>query len=470
MKRLINLIVLLVAGLFLFGLCELCYAQIDLRYDRRAVEQPDNVIYVGEGLRYSTIEAAVNSAKSGDMIVLHPGTYTDRKVVIDDSIAISFEEGAKWIASDTLCILSGVDGVTFVNPCMESTGDGELIQVDTCDYAMKYGELTFSRFTFADGGSVEFTDMIFLPQEHRKFAIASGYADFMGNTFIGDPAALVEGDSLVFGSYGLLIAGGGVQFWGTTHILADSICLMSTDGTTQFYGPVYMAVSGTQDAPRNCSAVKLTGGGIHFYGGGQITNQDSTGYGASIYIEDPGSVRIQNILKVRNKQKLPDVSTPDSAWAYWSTSTNRSLLFGLHARGGIVPAEVDSIDNNCWPPLRETTKFIRIIDPQNSVADTIPCGAASEYDWDVRITGLLAKCDVQTFQFVLGYMAPTGGDVAVIDTLLLETEGTNCYYKRVLSGFDTSVIPNGYEYWIKTLGTRQPTYLTLRIIYTLANP
>jgi len=120
--------VLLVAGLFLFSLCELCYAQIDLRYDRRAVEQPDNVIYVGEGLRYSTIEAAVNSAKSGDMIVLHPGRYTDRKVNIPSGKRLKIKgDGlwSHWIVSDS-AFSCAADSLILENFQLEATGSGQL--------------------------------------------------------------------------------------------------------------------------------------------------------------------------------------------------------------------------------------------------------------------------------------------------------------------------------------------------------
>ncbi|HDH57159.1 MAG TPA: hypothetical protein ENF16_00970, partial [Bacteroidetes bacterium] len=128
MKRLINLIVLLVAGLFLFSLCELCYAQIDLRYDRRAVEQPDNVLYVGEGLRYSTIEAAVNSAESGDMIVLHPGRYTDRKINIPSGKRLKIKgDGlwSHWVVSDS-AFSCAADSLTLENFQLEATGSGQL--------------------------------------------------------------------------------------------------------------------------------------------------------------------------------------------------------------------------------------------------------------------------------------------------------------------------------------------------------
>jgi len=108
--------------------------------------------------------------------------------------------------------------------------------------------------------------------------------------------------------------------------------------------------------------------------------------------------------------------------------------------------------------------FASLLDPQSATADTIPVQFNREFSCAIKITRILATCDSSNFQFVIGSRGQIGGTVAVIDTLTTSSSGTACYYKDSYS-FDSDNVPKNHIFWIKPLGSQDPTWLTIKIWY-----
>ena len=91
---------------------------------------PTNVIYVDESGKegVKTIQKAVDLANSGDVIVLYPGKYTDRKVNIPSSKRLKIKgDGlwSRWVVSDS-AFSCAADSLTLENFQLEATGSGQL--------------------------------------------------------------------------------------------------------------------------------------------------------------------------------------------------------------------------------------------------------------------------------------------------------------------------------------------------------
>lgn len=70
---------------------------------------------VGEGKQFSTIQAAVNAAKDGDVIEVYPGTYTEAVCVTDKTLTIQGTDKEK-------CILQYPNGDYLVPPLEMGSG------------------------------------------------------------------------------------------------------------------------------------------------------------------------------------------------------------------------------------------------------------------------------------------------------------------------------------------------------------
>jgi len=134
MKKGINPTMVVLVGiiLFVFWMVLLCgqpaFGQVIGVYGLKATEQPDNVIYVGEGLRYSSIASAVAACPDNGVIVLHPGRYTDRKVNIPSGKRLKIKgDGlwSRWVVSDS-AFSCAADSLTLENFQLEATGSGQL--------------------------------------------------------------------------------------------------------------------------------------------------------------------------------------------------------------------------------------------------------------------------------------------------------------------------------------------------------
>lgn len=83
-------------------------------------EGQENSLTVGEGKMYKTIQAAVDAANDGDVILVYPGTYTESVSVVGKTLTI------KGINRDT-CILQ-YSNADYLEPPLEM-GSGKLFNM-----------------------------------------------------------------------------------------------------------------------------------------------------------------------------------------------------------------------------------------------------------------------------------------------------------------------------------------------------
>jgi len=457
MKNGINPITVILAGiiLFVFWMVLLCgnpvFGQVIGVYGLKATEQPDNVIYVGEGLRYSSIASAVASCPEDGIIVLHPGTYTDTDVTISKRIKIigtTRGDFVKWTADSMLFTLA-IDSVEFENIYFQATADGRLADVGTYDWLARDCTFDFYQFDPAPTNTnfAEWEDISVLSRKSAGFSIGEGDVYTWGDFHVGLPL----GYDGVF--YGVLVnAGGLLHCEDKANIYAeDSVyAAIQLEGSGQVALQEGGLIANKMSDNEKGVCIRALGSSDFMCNSGdlQATSDDS----AVVVVRETASVSIYGGTRIHQK---------GSGVAYLSTSSAISYLTDFQYNQEIYPAS-DDIIIPATPAMVGQAEFA-LVDPQN-VADSTRVWS-SRTDYSIRITRLYAVCDADDFSFILGTVSTTGGTVTVIDTLTLSDDGVNCYYQNIASGFDSDVIPAGYKVWFKPLGAVEPGWLSAIIGY-----
>lgn len=401
-----------------------------------------NTIWVEEG---ESIANAVSSANSGDVIVLHPGTYTETDVIIDKSLTITGVtdnwEDAVWQGDTRLARIRA--DVTFCNLSFEQLTDvGQMISIDG-SYRMDLNNtcLTFYNL-IANRDTSEWMDTQWYPLVHNDasaidtagFVIPRGRVWVTGSFQIGDPLVWTGG-----GHYGIRVINGATFHTRCSNacIYADSTAVIVQGGAQAvFYNNAIVSVA---KQATDCPAVMVSGAGSVFsIFEGEVYNNDPASIvpgeeKPTIYVYDGGKARV----------RYSYVKNGGGGRVYYSTSTTASEIMFNHFIGGVTYGANDEV-SNCGEGYAQFTVTSTGTLPGDSLVVFTNKKTCSVLITQIEIESNTENCDLTLWEYTLAGAAAGG----VIDSLEASTGAGGVWYNQYTS-FDHDTIEAGNKIWVK---------------------
>ena len=231
-----------------------------------------------EGVR--TIAQAVswaNSVSDIDVIVIHPGTYTENGVIFSRALTITGiganDTSVVW-EGDSLLWSLNADGVVFNNIYFKALLDGQLANVSTKDWRANNCSFDCSTWTFAkdDANFVHWRDVHLYPRKMAGTKMTNGtvYCEerFISGVPVGEPSGPYYG--LYFTS-GLFHAEDKVNIYANTDTVLACMELVN-DANVALQGG---GLIGVQGAHAKSIGVRLRSTATFLMEGGDIQNNSA---------------------------------------------------------------------------------------------------------------------------------------------------------------------------------------------------
>ena len=297
---------------------------------------PDNVIYLDPG---DSIAGAVARAKSGDVIIFYPGTYTETNVTLSDSVMLAAHEyGSVVWQGDSVLWSLGADGVEFHGIYFKALLDGQLADVGTYDWGARACTFDCSTFTAIKDAAaiVEWTDIQVSCRKSGGFLIEDGHINSDEYLHFGFPVGYAGT------YYGLLVADGTLHASDKVNIYASDSVRAAIEITGS--GSVLLQEGGlilNKLANDKCVGARVLGDGVLTLDGG------------SIGCSSTDSARLV-VRTTANANMFGVVLNGGSDQAYTSTSSSPSLFYACMITGSVTFGANDAVFGNVSPLFAST--------------------------------------------------------------------------------------------------------------------
>jgi hypothetical protein len=266
-----------------------------------------------------SIQASINSAGSGDTIVLNPGTYKQYGITLDRPLTIRANTSYGGTPANTV-----IDGMSGGSSIINTTA-GTTVVLDN---------LTFSNGTATDGGAVYNYGNLFVNSSVFRNCSATGPGYPHGGAIANNVSGTLAVDAGTFTGCSAMY-GGAINSWGTISSIANTTfvnCSASQHGGAISNVALLSSITTTTFA--NCSA--SNGGAIGNWGTiSSISSSTLSATGASsvIYNQPSGSISALHFCRIYHDGSASVIdnwgSDIDATNNWWGSNSNPSgFTFG----------------------------------------------------------------------------------------------------------------------------------------------
>jgi hypothetical protein len=316
-------------------------------YGSQAIEQPDNVVFVGKGGEFPAMQSAITSLGDGGVLYVWPGTYSDSNLTVGTAI---FIEGMGPLgsvifnASDTIFILGGTSrGFHIENITISCAGTGSWMRAGTVNYSISNSRIKANAFnigdnvTYFEGNQFEIGTYggMYAGGTTGSSADSAWFVDCQwGYPLFVEPVWQYPLSAGATAQNGLKVVDGAFAHTRYSRIYSDSTCI-AVAANSGFGGGYHGIFYNAGDGP-TFTNLTTSGGGSFLWSA--MENNDATN--GTVQMAGSGSVSlVENFMMNKESATAP---------TYKSTSSAKSLIMGGHyvssATGGASVMTIPAID------------------------------------------------------------------------------------------------------------------------------
>jgi len=234
------------------------------------------------GVVFATIQAAVDAANNGDVLLVQTGRYPEALGIYDRQLELRGRYNADFSAQ--IAGAAVVEGTGWPNPAIQATN---------CTITLRDIEVTGGAAGGSRGGGLEIVDGVLTMQQcrvHHNTADASG----AGVNVSEGQAVLLDTSVCSNATYGSLSGGGGIKLHGGRLTLSGATRVFDNSSTGGYGGGVSLnsallqmqgaAVRITGNRARNGGGVSVFWGGVQVLNGADICGNRASENGGGIYL------------------------------------------------------------------------------------------------------------------------------------------------------------------------------------------